>query len=239
MVSFFLAPALVQLRSECDAKYPNRDKSSDGWIGDPSHAARVSDHNPCWSCTGRYQGIVRALDVDISPDRRMDADIRRDILKATVGDHRVWYVISNGIIYSRTFDFEARKYLGSNGHFAHVHVSLRHGFGEFDTSLWFDREKTAPPRRIDASVVRGEFKKYLDLERGNVQFRHAVRNLQAALNREYPNDKVKVDGWVGAELVNAWGRHEAKQGGQGRPRVPDNESLSNLVRGHPRFKVIQ
>ena len=41
-----LARALEQLRSQVNEKWPNRSKNSDGSIGDTSHAARPSDHNP-------------------------------------------------------------------------------------------------------------------------------------------------------------------------------------------------
>lgn len=151
MADYFLAPSLVRLRDEVDARYPKRDKASDGWIGDPSHAARVSDHNPCWTCSGRSRGIVRAIDIDISPDGRADADLRTEVLRAAIGDPRVWYVISNGIIYSRTYGFAPRTYTGSNPHTQHVHISLNgaNGIsgdpGNFNTAAWFD--KTPPPRQ--------------------------------------------------------------------------------------------
>jgi len=52
-----LAPSLVNLRREIDLRWPDRMKTSDGWIGDPAHAQRSSDHNP------DARGIVHALDV--------------------------------------------------------------------------------------------------------------------------------------------------------------------------------
>jgi hypothetical protein len=123
MPEYFLAPSLVTFRNSINKEFPDRDKRSDGWIGDASHSARESEHNPCWECTGYQNGIVRATDTDID-DNDAGRDLRREILNAAVGHPAVWYVISNGIIYSRTYDFRARKYEGSNGHFAHVHISI-------------------------------------------------------------------------------------------------------------------
>lgn len=120
---YFLAPSLKTFRASIDAAFPKRDKSSDGWIGDPAHAARTSEHNPCWTCKGYQYGIVRALDVDID-DNDAGRDLRREILNSAIGHPAVWYVISNGIIYSRTNGWEARKYTGPNGHFKHVHISI-------------------------------------------------------------------------------------------------------------------
>lgn len=114
-MAYFLAPSLVQLRNEINAANPGRDKSSDGWIGDASHAARKSDHNPDYSAGG----IVRAIDVDVDgcdPDK---------LIAVAIADPRTEYVISRGFIYERLNGFRKRKYTGSNDHSKHTHISIR------------------------------------------------------------------------------------------------------------------
>jgi hypothetical protein len=120
---YFLAPSLVGFRASINAAFPKRDEESDGWIGDPAHAARVSEHNPCWTCTGDQYGIVRATDTDID-DNDAGRDLRKEILNSVIWHPAVWYAISNGIIYSRTHGFNALKYTGPNAHTKHVHVSI-------------------------------------------------------------------------------------------------------------------
>lgn len=227
-MTYFLAPALVRLRDEVNDQFPRRDKASDGWIGDPSHAARKSDHNPDWDAGGRFYGIVRALDIDISPDGDPDEDLRRQLLNVVVGDPRVWYVISNGIIYSRTYGFRAMRYTGSNGHYAHVHVSLRHFFSEFDTAAWFAPQPKFVPRKISLPTVQDAFKDAVLDKPWDGDGRVHVRRVQKALNHKYDMSLV-TDGYVGEKTLNAWGRHERRRDGQGRPRVPDEVSLRKLV----------
>lgn len=120
---YFLATSLKIFRASVNTEFPHRDETSDGWIGDASHAARTSEHNPCWTCSGDQYGIVRAIDIDID-DNDAGRDLRTEILNSVIGHPAVWYVISNGIIYSRTNGWEARKYNGPNGHFKHVHISI-------------------------------------------------------------------------------------------------------------------
>jgi hypothetical protein len=232
-MSYFLAPALVTLRDEVNRQFPNRSKRSDGWIGDASHQARRSDHNPCWYCTGRMYGIVRALDIDVN-DGNPTRNLRVELIKALVGDSRVWYVISNGVIYSRTHNFQPRKYTGSNPHFTHVHVSLRHNHAEFSTARWLSKPKAVRinPLPIRLSIVQDEFKAVL-LDGARPTQRVHVRRVQRALNDKYPQNKIKADGYVGPETFKAWRAHERLVGGAGRPAVPDTKSLKRLVQ--PRY----
>lgn len=147
MAEYFLAPSLVRFRDSINKAYPKRDKSSDGWIGDASHAARASEHNPCWTCSGYQYGIVRATDTDID-DNDAGHDLRKEILNSAIGHRAVWYVISNGIIYSRTYGWKARTYTGTNGHFHHVHISiLKTEAAAKDTTLLLRKVATPVPAK--------------------------------------------------------------------------------------------
>lgn len=137
-MAWYLAPALVQLRKELDARWPKRDRTSDGSIGDTAHASRASEHNP--EPDGRYKGRVNALDIDKDG---VDTDALLKILKS---DPRVWYFIFERRIYSRTYDFAARAYTGSNPHDKHIHVSVypTQAAGESAASWGIDDSRSVP-----------------------------------------------------------------------------------------------
>lgn len=143
-----LAASLVALRSEINARWPGRDTGSDGWIGDARHAATRSEHNP------DARGIVHALDVDV--DGINAAALARDL----IGDPRVWYVIWNRVIWSRTHDWAALRYAGADPHTGHLHVSIRlTGEAEQDLRLWLNgpaaAPKPKPAKAAPAATVAG------------------------------------------------------------------------------------
>lgn len=125
-MAYFLAASLVQLRNEVNAAHPNRDKSSDGWVGDTSHQARVSDHNPDYSAGG----IVRAIDVD------RDGIDPYKLVRVACADSRTEYVIFERKIYQRNKGFAPIPYTGSNPHDKHVHISLRHTAAAAGGGAW-------------------------------------------------------------------------------------------------------
>ncbi len=112
-----LAPVLRQGRSDINAAWParltqKRGYDSDGWLGDASHKAKKSDHNPDGN------GIVHAIDIDVDmldPARLMAALIRHPSTR---------YVIYKDRIYHRSNGFKAARYTGVYHH--HMHWSIEH-----------------------------------------------------------------------------------------------------------------
>lgn len=140
-----IAKSLDTLRTQVNTQYPNRKKGSDGWIGDPAHAARVSDHNP------NSAGVVCALDITHDPASGMDSYKLAEILKANK-DRRIKYVISNKKIFSN--DWIWRPYTGSNPHSQHIHVSVGPNYD--DPSPWvLSGTGTTTPTLKDKPVTSG------------------------------------------------------------------------------------
>ena len=120
-----LSKAAQQLREQFNDTYPDRDRRSDGWIGDPRHASRPSDHNP----DPKAGMVVRAIDVDADVYKSGKPDLMPDIadqirLAAKRGEKRISYIIFNSRIASSRMGWRWRKYKGSNPHVAHCHVSF-------------------------------------------------------------------------------------------------------------------
>src|ERR1044071_4339182 len=113
-----IAKSLETLRGQVNAIAPERDKSSDGTIGDTSHAARKSDHNP------NSAGVVQAMDISNDPAHGIIARALAEALVAS-RDPRIKYVISNKQINSsKVSPWKWRPYNGANAHQKHVHVSV-------------------------------------------------------------------------------------------------------------------
>jgi hypothetical protein len=118
-----LCKAGQQLRLQVDDSYIDRDKSSDGWIGNLAHSFNRSDHNP------DAAGIVRAIDIDRDLSGKAKPDLMPYLadqirLAAKRGDKRISYVIFNGRIASSRMGWRWRKYSGINPHTKHCHISF-------------------------------------------------------------------------------------------------------------------
>ena len=135
------------LLGEINASAPNRNKASDGGIGDANHSSRTSDHNPC-DC----HRVVCARDFTHDPAGGFDAHAFADWLARRVVslEPRVKYIISNKRICSgQGQSYPAgvwRPYTGSNPHTQHSHVSVRHGPSLFDDAAsWCWSADVQPP----------------------------------------------------------------------------------------------
>jgi hypothetical protein len=117
----WLSKAAVQMREQVDDWFPDRDRKSDGWLGDARHSTEVSDHNPDWT-----SGVVRAIDIDadLSQQKGLSVYLADQIRIAGKTDRRISYVIHMGKIASPKKSWEWRPYVGINAHNHHIHVSF-------------------------------------------------------------------------------------------------------------------
>ena len=117
-----LCKAAQQLRLQVDDSFGDRDRSSDGWVGDLRHSSRPSDHNP------DAEGIVRAIDIDRDLSGKAKPDLMPDladqIRHAAKSDKRIAYIIFAGKIASPRMGWRWRKYSGINPHTKHCHISF-------------------------------------------------------------------------------------------------------------------
>ena len=130
-----LCKAGQQLREQFDDTFPDRDRRSDGWVGDTRHSARPSDHNP-----DKATGMVRAIDVDRDVSGHAKPDLMPDIadqirLAAKAGDKRISYIIFDGKIASSKKGWAFRPYTGINAHRHHLHISFTPK-GDTDSSFF-------------------------------------------------------------------------------------------------------
>jgi hypothetical protein len=146
MASWILVPSLVALRNEFNKLAPDRDKASDGSIGDTSHQQTSSDHNPDETGRTPYSDADRVNEVhaiDVDDDLRlagwsMNRALEIIITRHREGrDNRLQNVIYNRRIWSRSWGWTARAYTGANAHTEHAHFSARYTTAqESDTRAW-------------------------------------------------------------------------------------------------------
>jgi hypothetical protein len=127
-----LSKSVIQFREQADDAYPDRDRSSDGTLGDARHSTKKSDHNPC-----PRTGYVRAFDLDASLDGKdATAHYLADQIRAHAkSSKRIAYVIFNKKIASKRTLWRFIKYRGTNPHTKHIHISFTEA-GDQDSSFF-------------------------------------------------------------------------------------------------------
>lgn len=130
-MSWYLAESLETFKAQINEKYPNRDKASDGTIGDESHSHTESDHNP------NEYGAVCAIDITHDPNNGPDCMALAERIRQA-NDPRTAYVIWNKQIANPDIENWAwRPYTGKNPHTSHLHHSVRQDKELFDDpALW-------------------------------------------------------------------------------------------------------
>lgn len=124
-MAHYLAPSLARLRAEINTRWPDRDKASDGWIGDTAHQATRSDHNP------NERDSVNAIDVD-----KDGVDVA-EIIDAFQAHPAAHYWIYNREICDADTGWQRSAYAGPNPHTAHLHLSIRQtATAEQNTEHW-------------------------------------------------------------------------------------------------------
>jgi hypothetical protein len=124
-----VAKSLLKLRDQINAEFPQREKDSDGTIGDSAHCPGSSDHCPNISDGG--VGVVTGMDITHDPAHGLVAGDVAEQLRLS-RDPRIKYIISN----RRIANFQAlggqpayawRPYAGANPHDKHFHISVKPG----------------------------------------------------------------------------------------------------------------
>jgi hypothetical protein len=152
--------ASISLLGEFNAAFPNRDKGTDGTLGDPKHAQRSSDHNPDETGKTPYEDAdsineVHARDIG---DRLNKAGwtmerVIKDVLLPRLRsgqEKRLQNIIHHGKVISRSWNWS--EWRPASGHETWAHFGFRYGSGsttanpENITSAWGILEAMRPPK---------------------------------------------------------------------------------------------
>lgn len=208
-----LVAAGVTLRDQVNKAFVNRDKRSDGWIGDSAHQARKSDHN------ADSNGWVHAIDIDedfLGPGKgqvkaREFADQLIKLAREGKDGGRLKYVVYENMIASGTYPNQFWVWRKGNwGHTQHIHVSFtekaqRNG-SPFDLPIFSGKEPAKPkPPAIDKQYPGIEFLQYSKRN-------DHIKRMQRQLIKKGFSIPAGPTGYFGAQTVDAVKKFNRTQG---------------------------
>jgi hypothetical protein len=170
MAAWVLVPCLKSLFAEFDQLAPNRDRASDGAVGDRAHAAKgSSDHLPdeetpaLRSKDSDGLNEVHAIDVDRDlrlPGWSMERVVQTIVTRCRSGaETRLQYVIFNRKIWSKSWGWTARAYTGANAHDHHAHFSARYDTASEQNTKPWGLLAANTPEEDDMPITEGEWKR--------------------------------------------------------------------------------
>jgi hypothetical protein len=128
-----LTPGMKNLGNQINKRWPNRDGTSDGAVGNYEHTLEDSDHNPddtgehnaAWDSDPDNKSEVRAIDVDNDlGEPGMDMQDVIDYLRTLPNLGSVLrYMIYDRKMYHVDNNFKPTTYTGSSPHREHAHFS--------------------------------------------------------------------------------------------------------------------
>lgn len=212
-----IAKSLDKLRSQVNAKWPHRNKSSDGTIGDEAHASRSSDHNP-WVKDGKI-GVVTGMDITNDPNNGPVSNDLAEALRAS-RDPRIKYIISNARICSGDAGpspWVWRKYSGANAHRKHVHLSVNAEKSLYDSvKPWKIGGKFIEPV---ATVDPAEEPAPLNIQPVTAPKRIDVETIQKRLDGIGYHEVGGIDGVWGGKTAAAIAAFKNDRGISGEPVI--------------------
>lgn len=151
-----LTPGMTNLGNQFNKRWPTRDGSSDGAVGDYAHTQELSDHNPddtskhnaSWDSDSDNVPEVRAIDVDNDLNEsgmNMQSVIDHMRTLPNLGSV-IRYMIYNKKMYHVDDGFKPTNYTGASPHTEHAHFSgARSQSADSNTTFNFHFEKVGDP----------------------------------------------------------------------------------------------
>jgi len=207
--SWVLVPSLGALRAELNQLAPNRDKTSDGTIGDTAHQRHVSDHNddevgnvPIRDADAKHEVHAIDLDADLrEPGLTMPMIVRHVLARCRSGqEKRLRYIIFDRKIYEASNSWRERDYTGDSPHTEHAHFSASYETKREASEVSWGLEEievamTAADKTWIKGVIASEVTKAVAASVSNVPAASANAVLSARIN-----DKANAGRTVGDVL---------------------------------------